>query len=372
MAPVRDLTLTDFPFMAALASSDEPKDRRIWLRVASDYFVAAEPSDTDAIARFADAMAAQLDAADPATRMDIARRLAPSRRTPLRLLMKLEASSPEASDYVLEHAAAFTSGYLASLVAGGGRRAVAVAKRKDLVPELQHALAESGDIEALIALARNGEARLEGGALMGIIGLARQRADAGDRRLAQALIARRPVRPETAALFLHADAGERVEILLAAQRMQLARPPGAPPTQPAALEALELAAVARQPARFVAVLAEALECEPDLARRIVEDPSGEPLAVALTALGAPNEVLVRVLISNDILAGASYQRIRALTRLNNALNRNAAAAVMGALRDGVVRRDSGRQDPSAQTADARALPSRPTVRSVAAPRRVRA
>lgn len=360
---MRDLTLADFPFVASLASSDDPKDRRIWLRVASDYFVAAEPSDPDAIARFADAMAAQLDAADPATRMDVARRLASSRRTPLRLLLKLEGSDVEVSDHVLEHAAAFTPGYLASLVAAGGRRAVAVAKRKDLGSELQRALAESADVEALIALARNRDARLEGAPLTRVIGVARQRADAaGDRRLAEALLARRPVRPETAALFLHADAAQRVEILLAAQRMQLGRPLGAPLVEAAALEALELAAVARQPARFVAVLAEALECEPGLAQRIVDDASGESLAVALTALGATNEVLVRVLISNDLLAGASYQRIRALARLNNALNRNAAVAVIDTLRDGAVRRAPQRPDAAAPPVEARPLPARVAAR----------
>ncbi|MBV8439587.1 MAG: hypothetical protein JO312_03310, partial [Hyphomicrobiales bacterium] len=145
---------------------------------------------------------------------------------------------------------------------------------------------------------------------------------------------------------------------------------GAPPVAQAALEALELAAVARQPARFVADLAEALECELGLARRIVDDTSGEPLAVALTALGAANEVLVRVLISNDLLAGASYQRIRALARLNNALNRNAAVAVIDALRDRGVRRAPQRADTTAPVADSRMIPTRASARP--APKRARA
>ena len=97
-----------------------------------------------------------------------------------------------------------------------------------------------------------------------------------------------------------------------------------------------MAAVARQPERFVATLAEALDCDPDLAQRIVDDVSGEPLAVALCALGASNEVLVRVLISNDLAAGDSYERIRALARLNNALDRNAATMIVAALRDGAI------------------------------------
>jgi uncharacterized protein (DUF2336 family) len=336
---VRDLTLADFPFLASLAGSDSPKDRRIWVRVASDYFVSAEPSDPAAIERFADAMAAQLDAADAADRLDLARKLAPCRRTPLSLLAKLESVEPEVGDYVLEHAVAYVSRDLVPTATSSGRRAVAVAKRKDLDQKLVRALAESNDLDVLIALAGNVAAPLDATALARLIGLGRERAnDANDRRLVEALLARRPVKPEMASLFLHAKPEQRVEILLAAQRMQLARPPSGPPLNAAALDELELAAVARQPARFVAVLAEALECEPGLAQRIVDDQSGEPLAVALAALGAANEVLVRVLISNDLLAGASYQRIRALARLNNALDRSAASTVVAALRDGFVRR----------------------------------
>ena len=52
-----------------------------------------------------------------------------------------------------------------------------------------------------------------------------------------------------------------------------------------------MSAVARQPGRFAAVLADVLDCDADLATRIVDDASGEPLAVALAALGASNEVL---------------------------------------------------------------------------------
>jgi len=331
---VRDLTLAEFPFLVSLASSESARDRRIWLRVAIDHFIAAEPNDPDAIDRFADVVALQLDAADAATRLEIACKLAPCARTPPRLLAKFLSAESDACDYVLEHAAACADRDLAQAAALGGRRAVAVARRKTLDPHIAGALAAQGDIDVLVALANNDSARLEGKTLIDLLRRARKLAEQeGDRRLADALLERRPVRPESAMLFLCAAPNQRVEILLAAQRSQLGRPPAPPaPARPQLLEELELAAVARQPERFVAILAEALDCEPDLARRIVDDASGEPLAVALAALGAANEVLVRVLISNDLRAGASYQRIRALARLNNALNRDAAMIVVSALR----------------------------------------
>jgi uncharacterized protein (DUF2336 family) len=319
--------------------------------VASDYFVAAEPGDSEAIEKFADVMAAQLDVADAGTRLEIARKLAPCRRTPVKLLAKFESIDWETGDYVLEHALAYAPRDLAPAVSGGGRRAVAVAKRRDLDYQLVRALAESNEVDVLIALARNGAAQLEGPALARLLAVARRRAEGENERvLAEALLERRPVRVEMASLFLQARPDQRVDILLAAQRMQLARPPVGPPPDSTTLEELELTAVARQPARFVAVLAQALDCEPDLAQRIVDDESGEPLAVALAALGAVNEVLVRVLISNDLLAGASYRRIQALARLNSALNRNAAMTVIAALRDGFVRRPYGQSPTDAGTA----------------------
>jgi uncharacterized protein (DUF2336 family) len=337
---LRDLTLQDFPFLTTLALSESARDRRIWLRVASDHFVAAEPDDRQAIETFAEVMAEQLEAADPATRLDIARKLAPSARTPLRLLLKFEAMDPELSDFVLERAVGYSDPELKEAIARGAREATAVTRRKPLSPALANLITFHDDVGVVIALARNAFAELERAALIRLLRRARSLAEEqGDPRLAEALLERRPVRAEYALLFLSARPDQRVEILLAAQRMQLGRPPGFPLSTPSTtLEELEVAAVARQPERFVATLAEALDCDPDLAQRIVDDVSGEPLAVALCALGASNEVLVRVLISNDLAAGDSYERIRALARLNNALDRNAATMIVAALRDGAIMR----------------------------------
>ncbi len=331
---MRDLTLSDFPFLASLAGSANPSDRRIWLRVACDHFVAAAPAEPDAAARFVDAVSRQLDKADPSTVLEVARKLAPSPRTPPQLLAKFGSVSPEASDYVLEHGAAFTTTDLIGAIASGRRQAIAVAQRPDLDARLISALVARDEPEVLTALAINSRARLEGAILLRLLRRARMLAeDHGDQRLAELLLQRRPLPPESAVLFLLANPLQRVEILLAAQRAQLGRPPGQPATiAPEIVEELEQAAVARRPKQFVDVLGKALECDTALAERIADDPSGEPLAVAMAALGAPSDVLVRVLIATDLQDGEPYRRIGALARLNNALNRNAATAVVAALR----------------------------------------
>ena len=359
---LRDLTLQDFPFLTSLALSESAGDRRIWLRVASDHFVAAEPDDPQAVEAFAEMMASQLEAADPATRVDIARKLAPCARAPLRLLVKLQALGPEISDFVLEHAVAYSELELKQAIARGAREAIAVAKRNPLSPALANLLTFHDDPDVLVALAHNAFAELEMAAMLQLLRRARSRAEErGDLRLAEALLERRPVRADYALLFLFARPDQRVEILLAAQRMQLGRPPGSPPSPSSAvLDELELTAVSRQPARFVATLAEALDCDPGLAQRIVEDVSGEPLAVALAALGASNEVLVRVLTSNDLAAGESYGRIRTLARLNNALDRHAATMIVAAMRDGAVmaRRHQTLTDGRAPAEPSRAVAAR--------------
>ena len=301
---MRDLTLSDFPFVASLGDSDNPNDRRIWLRVACDHFVATGTTDGVAIERFADAIVARIKTADLPTVLDAARKLAPCPRTPVRLLAQFQAIGPEVSDAVLEHGAALGVAELGAAIKRGGREATAVARRADLSARLIDALVALNEIEPLVALASNPQARLEGAVFGGLLRRARTLADDhDDRRLAAALLERRPVRPENAALFLIADPIQRVEILLAMQRAQLGRPPGLPPVTSEIVDELELAAVARRPERFVAVLADALDCDPMLAARIAGDASGEPLAVAMAALGAPSDVLVRVLIANDLESG---------------------------------------------------------------------
>ena len=333
-ALVRDLTLSDFPFLASLATSERQVDRTIWMRVAADHFVAARPTDPDSLAAFAGAMIPALAAANPATRMEMARKLAPCAETPPTLRNWLLDASLELSNFLLERATGFTETELWQAAERDAHSAAAVARRADLTPTLADALSRLDDADVVVALAANPSAPLEGPVFGRLARHARLRAPAGDRRLADALLQRRPVQAECALLFLEAHPPERVEILLAAQRQQLGRPPGRlPVVDEAGLERMEAAAVSRRPDEFVAALSQALGCADALARRIVADPSGEPLAVALTALGAPNGMLVRVLISNDLDEGG-FRRIRALARLNSALNRAAAVAVVAALSDG--------------------------------------
>ena len=112
-------------------------------------------------------------------------------------------------------------------VAHGGRRAIAVAKRKDLDAEIVGALAATGrhPCSDRIGGKRVGAPRERCPASTCIRRARRLAEDEGDRRLADAVLQREQTWPESASLFLCARPSQRVEILLAAQRSRLGRSP---------------------------------------------------------------------------------------------------------------------------------------------------
>jgi hypothetical protein len=147
-------------------------------------------------------------------------------------------------------------------------------------------------------------------------------------------------------LFLLACSDRRALILADAERAELSSaspaPHGGDPDESIAL--LENHALECEPELFNGVLAQALGCSLDLAERIVREPSGEPLAVALAALGATPDATVRILVSGELRSGAKYTRIGALVRRKDGLNPAAARCVIAAL-IGAQKERRGRHQP---------------------------
>jgi hypothetical protein len=276
-------------------------------------------------------------------------------------LATLESLGGEAALHVLRYAAVLPRERLVAAAASDGARARAVAQRDDLDAELVAILADHSEVETLVALASNCRAPIEPRLYAVLARRARQGvAGTQDRRLAEALLERAPTRLDEAALFLEADSGRRAEIMAAAQRAALAEPRTLLRSRDAsqAVARLERYALEAEPERFVGALAQALGCSLELADRIAGDSSGEPLAVALAAIGAPSDVAVRVLTSRDLQDGADYRRVGALARLKDALNPAAAALVMAAMIGDSARPRARHQpvlDPGAAT-----TPSRPS------------
>ncbi len=349
---------SDLPFLAALARSPRPADRLLWLRVATDYFLMRPSRAPTGGGAFAAALRAAVGDADDATRCAVARKLAPCAEA-ADVLASLESFGGEAALHVLQCARVLPRERLLAAAAGDEARGCAVARRDDLDAELVRLLADREDMEVLVALARNRRAPIEPRLFAALARRARPRIDAAsDRRLAEALLEREPVGLEHAALFLEAGPSRRGQIMAAAQRAALAgprRPARRETTE--AIARLDRFALDAEPERFADALADALQCAPDFAKRIACDVSGEPLAAALAALDAPDDVTVRVLTSRDLQDGADYRRVGALARLKDALNPAAAGLVVAAM-IGDASRPHARHQPVLD-AGASTTPSRP-------------
>ncbi len=362
-----DVSPTDLPFLATLARSPRPADRRLWLRVATDYFLTAPFATPAHAAEFAAKLSEALRDADDATRSAVARKLAPCAEA-ADVVATLESLGGEAALHVLQCAVAAPRERLLAAAADDNARACAVARRDDLDAELVGALADHDEIEVLLTLARNRRAAIDPRLYAALARRARQRVEGMlDRRLAEALLDRGPARLEQAALFLEADLSRRAEILTAAQRAALAAPrPAVRPREASeAIARLERFALDADPERFAGALAATLECSLELAKRIAGDSSGEPLMVALAALGAPSDVTVRILTSRDLQDGADYRRVGALARLKDALSPAAAELVVAAMIGEAARPRARRQpvlDPGASP-----TPSRPAGAAVIEP-----
>jgi hypothetical protein len=330
---ISDPSPIGLPFLDTLAASASPADRHLWLRIAADCLIALPAGAPRRQAALAAAQSA-LTEADEATRSAFARRLAPYPAA-ADALAAVAALGGEAALVALAEAVTLPRERIAAAAEGDAAQARAVARRADLDGALIARLSEREEIEVGIALAQNRRAPIDASRFAALARRAKARmAEAGDRRLADALLERMPATIEQAALFFEAGPVHRGRIVAAAQRATLGRrdPVGPDGGEFARVAArLERDAMAGEWAHFEVELADAFGCDAALAARIAGDVSGEPLAVALAALYAPNDATVRILAARDLLDGGQYRRIAALARLKDALSPAAARLTMAAM-----------------------------------------
>jgi uncharacterized protein (DUF2336 family) len=354
---VSEPTRTQLSFLASLEGRTDPESRRVLLRVATDRFVNDPAPSRDAIAEFEKTALALLSDRDPATRLVVARKLAPRMDAPHSVLAAIFERGNEAALLILEKAVAAPRTLLIAAAAGEAAAACAVARRTDLDDELIAILAQRPIPEVALTLARNAAApiRPECFAL-----LARRAQD--DKALAQALLMRAAPPLNHAPLFLFASSEQRRAILIAAQRSELGRSATQSAWRPpnGAVQRLEAYALARQPELFVDALADALDCDAHLAGRIIAEPSGEPLAVALAALDATQDATMRILLLGHSSLSLDINRVSALTRLKDALRPAAARRVVSAMTGAWPKRRVATEpvlDPTAAPAPSRATPA---------------
>jgi uncharacterized protein (DUF2336 family) len=111
------------------------------------------------------------------------------------------------------------------------------------------------------------------------------------------------------------------------------------------VRALEAAALGRKPDEFIRGLERALRILADKAQRIVHDDTGEPLLVAMKALGMPSDTLLRVLLFLNPVIGHSVERVFDLVNLFDRLSAEAAHHLVQSWQH-PARRDQARYQPA--------------------------
>lgn len=203
----------------------------------------------------------------------------------------------------------------------------AIARRGDLDRALVGALTLSGDGETLRALAANLSLRFDAAARRALLRAARD-----DRGLARLLIDRGDFDADREILFLAATRAERRAIVIEACRRALATGPLEPRiAHPAIVDRLEAAAARSDRMEMAAILSDSLGCGRERARALLTDRQGEPLALALAALGVPPAAATRIIVSAGALISHDPVRVRGLVALVRAIPKPAAERLVAAM-----------------------------------------
>ncbi|MBL8589241.1 MAG: DUF2336 domain-containing protein [Methylobacteriaceae bacterium] len=302
--------------LVSIGSPDDPAARPLVLRVLVDLFAQRPYHAPVEVAQFEEIVSRLVEKADAQTCALVAARLAAHDCAPPELLAKLARLSVDAAVCVMGSAGVVSPARLAAAAAWGPPEvAAAVARRTDLEPALIAALAMRAERDIALALAGNAAAALSPADRRALAARARD-----DGQLARALLAR-PDGALCPALFLHADESQRGAIIVAAGRAALGEAaPGRRMRPPQPLDAaraarLEAAALRQDAVALAQLLMDVWPMTTSAATRIVSDPGGEPLAVALAAMALEETLLERILVflaAGDGASLARYDRLRAL------------------------------------------------------------
>jgi uncharacterized protein (DUF2336 family) len=279
----------------SLARRDGVDIRPTLVRVLTDLYVQKPAHTSEEERHYTELVLRLIDFVDLSTRVAVARRIAAYAGAPLAVARRLARDVIEVAEPILRHSNVLGVVDQESIVRDfGPAHAAAIATRGAAAAAASPLVPEPVSIEHA----------------------------AGDERAREGEI-------ELAELFFSADPAGRRILLMSLGGAEAPRPP-APAHE--TIGALETAALARNRAEFAALLERALGITREKAERIVGDPSGEPLLVAVKALAMPPVVLQRVLMFIDPAIGESIQRVFDLAALYERISAEAALKIIASLR----------------------------------------
>ncbi|MFZ4530364.1 MAG: DUF2336 domain-containing protein [Alsobacter sp.] len=321
--------------LLAIAREEGLDMKPVLLRILTDLYVATPAHSPDEIAQFREIAGTLIPEVDKETALIVACKLAEYPATPLSVGQALIERRDDSSRIILADAAWLPRPLRVIAATGPDRvRAAAVAARTDLDDDLIRNLIERDDPLIDVTLAANTAIVLP--ADIRELLLARGREEAAT---AKALLTRTDITgADKAVLFLAADKQARRQVIEEAER--LAALSGRMRTLRIAPDdlvvPLETAAMGRDDEAFVSILSLALGTSPGKVRRLLADRSGEPLALALVALGVPDEVAARIFMFRDPMIGHSTERVFALVDLSRRVSPGAAERIIAGILGGTA------------------------------------
>lgn len=278
-----------------------------------------------------------IDILDPASVARILRPLCSHPEASQAIFDRLEAKGGPCAELVAQFSPAVTPERMMAAARGSDPgMACAIARRADLDAQTIAMLLRRGEAATIRALAENPAARFDPNARRSLIEAAR-----GNPAFARMLLDRDDFGAQDEALFLAARRQERGNMMLNAIRRVLGGGGPALDPDPEAAAKIEAAALRRDREAMANVIAEAFRCRKASARLVVDDPGGEPLALALTALGVHPEAATRVFLCADPAIAHDTAVVRGLIELMKLVPPRAAAEIVAAATGGWLRAERG-------------------------------
>ena len=327
---MQPITSPELQGLVAIAREQGLDMKPILLRVLTDLYVAADHHTPDEVVQFQDIAGTLAGQVDRDSALIAACKLAGYPGTPVAVGEAFVARGDDAARIILADADWLPRTIVLAQAATGDRvLAAAVAARTDVDAPLARLLLARRDPLIDTTLAANTAVSLADDVKQELLLRA-----CDEDAIAAALLSRSDLAgPDRAVLFLRADkAGRRAiidEMEMVALTSGRSRQTRAAP--PEIATGLETAAISGDESAFVSLLALGLGSHPAKVRRLVEDRSGEALAVALVALGISDEVLTRIFMFRDPLIGHSTQKLFGLIDLARRVSWAAAHMITTAL-----------------------------------------
>jgi hypothetical protein len=316
--------------LLAIAREEGLDMKPVLLRVLTDLYVSAAVHTSNEATQFREIATALIAQVDIDTALFVACKLCDYAATPLAVGEAFLARGDDSARIVLADAAWLPRHHVEEAAAGADRiLAAAVAARADLGADLARLLADRDDPVIDVTLAANTAAALPRDVLDLLLDRSRD-----ENAIAQALLSRSDLTSaDRAVLFLDADKAGRRQIIVDAEspvasngrHLERFEPP-----DDIALP-LESAALARDERAFRAILALGLGVDPRKLDRLLADRTGEGPALALVALGIPDDVATRIFMFRDPMIGHSTDRCYALVDLSRRVSPPAAQRIICAM-----------------------------------------